>query len=141
MLTSRYEHPQIMYTNPSFAEMVVHYLPVEEQTRGYTVNTDKTLPPSSKNSVLDEYHYLLLKETDCDSDEVKSAWRDWKELGKYEHGELYRRNLFENAKCLNPYLKLWKEISVGMDGPHEEMVRISMKWFAKGIREAKSNKD
>jgi hypothetical protein len=110
------------------------------QEGGYTLNRDNTLPPSSTNSCLDEYHYQLLLDTDCVQEELEAAWEAWKELGKYEHGELYRRTLFETAKCLNPHLALWNEITVGMNGPSDESAKFYTKWTAKARKEARRDK-
>lgn len=132
-----------MSLNPTFAEFVIYYLPVDEQRNGNTLNRDNTLPPCSKNSILDDYHYKLLlrDEVDCDREQLKKAWNEWGELGKYEHGERYRRTLFENTKRLNRHLELFDEIKAGVDGTSRQIGLFWIKWRAKGLREAKSNKD
>ena len=143
MLTSSHHPPRYMsIEQPTFAEFVVYYLPREEFTRGKTLNYDDTLPPSSKNSCLDEYHYnLLVENTLANREELEAAWNVWKELGKYEHGERFRRTLFEETKPIKRHLELWEEIKDGMDGPTRDMGVFYLEWKKKGLREAKHDKD
>ena len=128
-----------MSMNPTFAELVVYYLPEDEQKRRYSDPND---PPGSKVSVLDSYHYQQLLTCDeVDPYQLKSAWKVWKQLGQYEHGELFRRTLYNTTKPLNVHIQLQREIRVGMDGPSRDMGLFELKWERKGLREAKSDKD
>ena len=127
---------------PTFAELVVYYLPAEEQKNGTTLNTNPNCPPGSKTSVLDMYHYRLLsKNEDCDQEVLKSAWKEWRRLGMYEHGEAYRRNLLETTRRFGVHVELQKKIAAGMDGSAREMGVFWMEWKAKGMREAKADKN
>ena len=142
MLTSSLKRPRLMSMNPIFAELVVYYLPEDEQKRGYTLNSNPNLPSGSKVSVLDLYHYQLLSSCDeCDRNMLESAWEEWKSLGKYEHGEKFRRTLYDSIKSLNVHIQLEREIRMGMDGSSKEMGIFYLKWQKKGMREAKSDKD
>jgi hypothetical protein len=142
MLTSSLKRPRLMSMNPTFAELVVYHLPEDEQKRGYTLNSNPNLPSGSKVSVLDLYHYQLLSNCDeCDGNMLESAWEEWKNLGKYEHGEKFRRTLYNSTKSLNVHIQLEREIRMGMDGSSREMGIFYLKWQKKGMREAKSDKD
>src|SRR5271154_5618752 len=98
--------------NPTFAELVVYYLPEDEQNRRLSDPNDL---PGSKVSVLDSYHYQQLLVCDeVDSGLLKSAWKAWKRLGQYEHGELFRQTLYNTTKPLNVHIQLQREIRAGM---------------------------
>ena len=59
---SLYRPRALPILDPTFADFVVYHLPRDEFWKGNTLNRDNTLPPSSKNSIFDEYHYNLLLE-------------------------------------------------------------------------------
>ena len=107
MLIFSLKRPRPMSIVPTFAELVVYYLPAEEQKNGTTLNTNPNCPPSSKTSVLDMYHYRLLSENeDCNQEVLKSAWKEWRRLGMYEHGEAYRRNILETTRHFGVHVEL-----------------------------------
>lgn len=126
--------------NPTFAELVVYHLPKDEQKRRFSDPSD---PPGSKVSVLDKYHYQQLQEcVGVDLHELKAAWKAWKQLGQYEHGELFRQTLYNTTKGLTPHIQLYQEIKIGMwDGTIKEKGIFEDRWERKGMREAKSDKD
>ena len=126
--------------NPTFAELVVYYLSEDEQKPRFSDPND---PPGSKISVLDTYHYQqLLACEDIDLDQLEVAWKTWKQLGQYEHGELFRQTLYNTTKGLNRCLKLYREIKRGLwEGTLREQVVFELQWEKKGLREAKSDKD
>jgi hypothetical protein len=103
-------------------------------------------------SILDEYHYKLLLELGVPEDyphsreyfkeEVEAAWKQWQEWGKYEHGERWRRNFFDDIRPLKRHLNLWEEFQIGMLlGNRSEHNAFYSKWKAIGLREAKHDKD
>jgi hypothetical protein len=121
---------------------VVYHLPREEFWKGNTLNRDNTLPPSSKNSFFDEYHYNLLLEGEmCKEAELNRTWRDWKELGKYEHGEEFRQKLAYQLIELKPFLDFFEIIKAGMNGTDRDIGVFYMKWRTQGLKEAASDKN
>ena len=143
VLTSSTKRPRLISMQSSFAELIVYYLPEEEQKWGYILNADPNHSPGSKISILDSYHYqqLLNCQEYIDRELLKSAWKEWKELGTYEHGELFRQTLYNTTKPLNIYIRLQEEIKLGMDGSRSDIGKFYLEWHKKGMREAKSDKD
>jgi hypothetical protein len=143
MLTPSLYRPRALpILDPTFADFVVYHLPREEFQKGNTLNRDNTLPPSSKNSIFDEYHYNLLLEGEmCKEAELNRTWRDWKEMGKYEHGEEFRQKLAIELIELKPYLDFFETIKEGMDGMGKDMGIFYLKWRTQGMKEAARDKD
>ena len=139
---SLYRPRALPILDPTFADFVVYHLPREEFWKGNTFNRDNTLPPSSKNSIFDEYHYNLLLEGEmCNEAELNRTWRDWKEVGKYEHGEEFRQKLASELIELKPYLDFFETIKEGMDGDSKDMGVFYLKWRTQGLKEAARDKD
>jgi len=152
MLTCRNHEPRSIRHEPTLAELVVFYLPEEEFSKGDTLNNDRTLAPGPTVSILDEYHYRLLLERGLPDHyplprkyfpvEVEAAWKQWQEWGKYEHGETWRRNVFDDIRPLKRHLNLWEEFQIGMLlGNMRDTAIFYSKWKAIGLREAKHDVD
>jgi hypothetical protein len=148
MLTCSWKRPRPLAPQPTLAELVVVYLPEEEFSKGDTLNNDSTLPPGPTVSILDEYHYKLLLEQEDPEDhpyykeDVDAAWKQWQEWGKYEHGERWRQNIFNDIRPWRRHRDLWKEIQIGMFfGNDRQRNAFYSKWVTIGLREMKSDKD
>jgi hypothetical protein len=140
MLILSFKRARRMSLKPSFAELAVYHLDADELKNGETLNIDPNYPPGSKTSVLDNYHYRLLKNNeDCDQEALDSAWLEWKRIGMYEHGEAHRRRLLETTKPFGIHLELQRKIEAGLDGSSREIGVFWKEWTAKGLQEAKAD--
>jgi hypothetical protein len=131
--------PSSMTDQPSFAELVIYYLPEKEWDSG---QQSELMAQGSKTSCLNKYHYALLRQNEnCDHKVLAKAWTEWQELGKYENGETTRRAVFEKTKLYGRARMLYQEIEIGLNGIDEERMRFQAKWVAQGLREAKRMKE
>jgi hypothetical protein len=139
--------PRKMSERPNFAELVVYLLPENEWRTGETLQSqafkdNKTsFSPGPMTSCLDLYHYNRLKEAGCNKKQLETAWKEWKKLGRFEHGEEYRYAIFDNLQPFGRARNLFEEIQNGLQGSEEERQKIYRRWIQKGLKEAAKSKD
>jgi hypothetical protein len=127
--------PREISVNPSFAELVLYYLPSSEWSKGDTINSEecrngtRRFAAGPETSEFDRYHYRLLKEhPDCDQEQLSKAWTEWLRLGEYKFGEEQRQNLIFANKAWARNRQTYTAIQKGLYGTLEEQEEFQESW-------------
>jgi hypothetical protein len=129
------QEPPSFPTKPSFAELVVTYLPQNEWDKNISFYPGKPPKRSPYTCRYDRYHLKLLKNVESCQVHLSTAWTEWIRLGHYKQGNSQRDMLIATAVSWVQRKTQYEELRKGTVGSIEERLQFEERWIAIGKKE------
>lgn len=126
--------------NPTFPELVWHYLGEKEARRPDPVplGCDN---PANYGRLGSRHHVLLRKVKRCSKRKLDQAWAEWHFLGCHSKGAAQQNQLWINAAHWMACRDLYLELEKGLTGDPAEQEELTEKWELQALFEIKDCTD